>query len=472
MAVGTADLDQAQRRLSKIVGTEWVANEGTYLAIRPRTSEEISKLLKFANQTGATVVPLGGGTGWWSPKRPGPGGLLIDMTRMDEVLSVDEDGLTVTAQAGITYAALEKKIAKKGFGLAISPESGRIATLGGHIETWGTSPFSSAFFEDQSNEILSLEVVLPTAEIIRTGTAAVTAAAGPFARRFYPSDLTGLFIGAESAFGVITEVTLKMHGIPEAVLTRMIEYKNMREAVSTVRAIQTSQRKGGLSTVHEQRLMQKETVLLALPKLSRSVGGETRFVLCLRAQGDRDDARSHMRKACGIATVQGGRVIDDDLPEWWERRHGIFPEFVLSKGPRIMLVAITPMGRYERACRIAERFGRNNAMDIMLMGYPLGGPVMLTHIIIRVQGPTPKARKVTLILARKLLEKLMDLGCVPHRVGTDFLPVLVKRLDPAFYRFVQRLKRFLDPAGIMKPGVILPALHPKGSSSSRPGSPQ
>ena len=456
MVAPTKDLQTLQKQLSKIVGPEWVTNETAYHAVQPKTVAEISKILKLANRTKRPVVPLGGGTGWWSPKRPQAGGILIEMRRMNAVLAIDEDAMTVTVQAGITFSKLEEEIGRKGFRLMIFPESGRVATVGGHIETWGTSPFSSAVFEDQATQIVALKVVLPTGEIIQTGSAAVTTAAGPFARRFFPSDLTGLFIGAESAFGIIAEATLKVHGCPEAVLTRMVDYRDLRSATGTLRKIQGAQRRERLSTLHEQRLMQTETVLLALPRLAGSLARDSKFVICFRGDGDSREVTSHMARACKIGSAEGGRVLDDDIPEWWEGRYGLFPEFVLSKGPRIMLVAITPMRKYEKACDLAEKFGKENRMNITLMGYPLGGPIMLTHVIIRVEGKTARAREQTLTLARNLMEALMGMGCVPHRVGTDFLPVLLKKLDPAYYGLVKKIKKLLDPNGIMKPGVVVP----------------
>ena len=457
MAVSKKDLQTLQKQLLKIVDSEWVNKEGTYVVVRPGTNDEVAQILKLANRTKRPVVPLGGGTGWWSTKKPGPGGILIRMTRMNEILRIDEDAMTVTAQAGITFERLEGEIDRKGFRLVISPESGKVATLGGHIETWGTSPHSSAIFEDQSTQIVALKVVLPTGEIVQTGSSAATTAGGAFARRFFPSDLTGLFVGAESAFGIVTEATLKMHRWPETNLTRMVEYRDLRPAVATLRKVQEEQRRGSLSTLLEQRLMQKGTVTLAVPRLAGSLARPTRYVICFRGEGENGEVESQMARACGIARADGGRVLDDPVPEWWEGRHGLFPELVLSKGPRIMLVAITPMGRYEEACKLAEKFGQEHRLDISLIGYPLGGPVMLTHVVIRFEGATARARERTLNLARKLMEGLMELGCVPHRVGTDFLPVLIKRLDPSYYGLVKRIKKLLDPKGIMRPGVVVPA---------------
>jgi glycolate oxidase len=463
MVASKRDLQTPQKQLSKIVGSEWVTPEGAYLVVHPGSNDEISRILKLANRTKRPVVPLGGGTGWWSIKRPGPGGILIRMTRMNEILRIDDDAMTVTAQAGITYQRLEEEIGRKGFRLVISPESGKVATLGGHIETWGTCPHSSAFFEDQSTQIVALKVVLPTGEIVQTGSSAVTTAGGSFARRFFPSDLTGLFIGAESAFGIVTEATLKMHRWPESNLTRMVEYRDLGPAVATLRKVQEEQRKGSLSTVLEQRVMQEAIFRLAVPRLADSLARPTRYVICFRGEGEAGEVESHMSRTCGIAQAEGGRVLNDPVPEWWEGRHGLFPELVLSKGPRIMLVAITPMGRYEEACELAERFGHEHRLDISLIGYPLGGPVMLTHVVIRFEDATARARERTLSLARKLMEGMMELGCVPHRVGTDFLPVLIRKLDPSYYGLVKRIKKLLDPKGILRPGVVVPAQKEKSA---------
>jgi FAD/FMN-containing dehydrogenase len=245
----------------------------------------------------------------------------------------------------------------------------------------------------------------------------------------------------------------------------MVEYRDLRPAVATLRKIQKAQRQGSLSTLFEQRLMQKGTVALAVPRLAGSLAQSTRYVICFRGEGECGEVESHMARTCGIAQAEGGRVLDDPVPEWWEGRHGLFPELVLSRGPRIMLVALTPMGRYEEACALAESFGHGHGMDISLIAYPMGGPVMLTHVVIRFEGATARARERTLSLARKLMEGLMELGCVPHRVGTDFLPVLIKKLDPSYYGLVKRIKKLLDPKGIMRPGVVVPA--PKEKSTHR-----
>ncbi len=448
------ETDKLSKVLSGIVGEGAVVKEKSYLKVSPKTAEEVSQILKVANKTRCPVTPRGGGTGWWSKSRPGAGGILMDMTRMNEVLAIDEDALTVTVQAGVSFTRLESQIGEKGYRIVIFPESGRTATVGGHIQTWGTSPYSSSGFEDQATQIVGLKIVLPTGEIVPTGSGAIKGAAGNFARRFFPADLTGLFIGAEGAFGVITEATLKMHKWPEAIVTRMIGFRNLSGAVGVLREFQETQRKGGLLTISEQRLLQRETLISVMPRMKGLVTDDMIFFLSIRGDGDAVDVKHQLAQACAVATNQGGTVIDDEFPEWWEGRYKLVSGAL--KGPRIMLVAMVPMGKFIEASDLAEKIGEEHGLKITLRGYPMSGPIMLAHATIPVTGPAASERKKALILARKLMGELMNIGGVPHRVGTDFLPVITKRLDPSYYDFIKKIKRVLDPKGIMNPGLVIP----------------
>jgi FAD/FMN-containing dehydrogenase len=376
------------------------------------------------------------------------------MSRMNEVLAIDEDALTVTCEAGISFTHLESKIAEKGYRIVIFPESGRTATLGGHIETWGTSPYSSSGFEDQASQIVALKVVIPTGEIVQTGSGAVKGSAGNFARRFFPADLTGLFIGAEGAFGVITEVTLKLHRWPEAIVTRMLGFRDLVGPVLVLRELQEAQRKGSLLTISEQRLLPRETLVAVLPRIEKLISPEMIFFLSIRGEGDAADVKHQLAQSCAIAVNQGGTVIEDEFPEWWEGRYRLIASAL--KGPRILLVAMVPMGKFMEAADLAEKIGDQHGVKITMRGYPMSGPIMLAHASIPIKGAASAERKKALVLARKIMEAVMKIGGVPHRVGTDFLPVIIKRLDPSYYGLIKKIKKTLDPKRIMNPGLVLP----------------
>ena len=449
MENGTEKIDRLQEELSKCIGPEWVSRQDTSLILKPRTEKEVAAILQTANRTATPVRPKGGGTGWWSSTRPPANGILLSLIRMNEVLMIDEEVMTVTVEAGITFSKLEDALESKGYRIMIFPESGRAATMGGHIQTWGTSPHTSSVFEDQATQIVGLKVVLPTGEIVPTGAGAVTTAAGRFGRRFFPADLTGLFLGSEGVFGIITEASLKIYRQPEVLLTRVVGFPDVRTAVNTLHAFQQAQRGGGISTLVEQRLVPREMLLAAIPRLKESIPDNIQLLLVLRAEGDQMDVQRHMARACDLSREQGGKVIEDDLPEWWAGRFGFFPAAGLGKGPRIMIVAMVPFDRLPEAFSIAEAFGKKHSLNLKLRGYPFGGPVLLAHASIPWEVARPESREKALAQARELMESLIRIGAVPHRVGTDFLPVLTEKLDPGYRDFVKRMKNVLDPNGIM-----------------------
>jgi glycolate oxidase len=447
------NLRSTQEALAKIIGAERVSLRNSYFTVSPKTTEEISQILKLANRLRIPVSPRGGGTAWWSSTRPKAGGIMIRMNRMDQVLFIDEDSMTVTVEAGITFSDLEAKLGEKGYRIVISPESGRIATMGGHIETWGTSPYSSSFFEDQDTQLVGLKVVLPTGEIVQTGSGALTTAAGNFARRFFPSDLTGLFIGAESAFGIITEATLKMYKRAEKNTTRMIGFPDLASATAALRKIQEAQRSGGLATIAEQRFMSKKMLYKIIPRLEGKISVGAEVFLSIRGEGEAADVEHHFSRIRDI-TAEGGVMIEDEVPEWWEGHFGLIPGTALGKGPRVMLVAYVPMGKFLEVEVLAEEFGKSIGIQLSFLGYPISGPIILAHTIIAAEHPAIKTRTRALSQGRKLMEAMMKMGCVPHRVGTDFLPLVTKKLSPEYYGLVKKIKKLLDPRGILRPEII------------------
>ncbi len=450
MGSSTKMIDRLHEEFSEQIGHKWVSRQDTSLILKPRTAEEVSAILKTANRTATPVRPKGGGTGWWSSTQPPEDGILLRLTRMNEVLAIDEEVMTVTVEAGITFAKLEETLGSKGYRIMIFPESGKTATMGGHIQTWGTSPHTSSVFEDQATQIVGLKVVLPTGEIVPTGAGALTNATGHFSRRFFPADLTGIFLGSEGAFGIITEASLKIYRQPETSLTKIACFPDVQLAVNALQCFQKAQRGGGISTLVEQRLVPKEMLLVAIPKLKGSIPEVCQFLLVLRTEGDRTDVQRHMAKACHLCREQGGKVAaQDDLPEWWAGRFGSFPAAALGRGQRIMIVAMVPFDRLVEAFSIADAFGKKHDLDLKLRGYPFGGPVLLAHASISWEAARPESRQMALNQARDLMEALMRIGAIPHRVGTDFLPVLTEKLDPGYLDFIKRMKAMLDPNGIM-----------------------
>ena len=190
--------------------------------VHPGSAEEVAQVIKIANQYKIPVVTWGGGSGSQGGALPVFGGIVLDTKRMNKVIKIDEQSLTVTAETGIIARHLEWAVNKSGYSTMHLPASIACATIGGFLAHRGTGVLSTKWgkIEDM---VMSLEVVTPTGEIINTL---------PIPRHASGPDLTMMFLGSEGTLGVITKVTLKIHPIPEARKFRAYLFKDFHTAMS------------------------------------------------------------------------------------------------------------------------------------------------------------------------------------------------------------------------------------------------
>jgi alkyldihydroxyacetonephosphate synthase len=197
--------------------------------VHPGSPEEIAELLDIANKYKIPVVPWGGGSGTQGGALPMFGGILLDTKRMDKVLEIDEVSLTATAEAGIIIQQLEWAVNEKGLMFPHYAASSNCATLGGALAPRGTGTISTKYGKAE-DMVLSMEVVLPTGEIIQTPRVPQHAS-GP--------DWFRLFLGAEGNFGVITKATVQLDYLPEARYLRALLFADMDAALEAGRRIMT-----------------------------------------------------------------------------------------------------------------------------------------------------------------------------------------------------------------------------------------
>ena len=202
-------------------------------AVHPLTTAHGSAIAELANRHRVPLVPRGGGTGMWGGAIPAHGGIVLDMRKMDRVVAVDEERRTVTAQAGVSVRDLATYLERRGFFVADRPESWFAATVGARTQGNGTGYYYNARYGRSIDQILDLEVVLPTGQVLHTGSAQVYDPAAGY-------DLTRLFSSAEGTLGLITEVTLRMYALPEHRVVTMAEFPTFGDAIGAVIAIRDS----------------------------------------------------------------------------------------------------------------------------------------------------------------------------------------------------------------------------------------
>ena len=193
----------------------------------PASAEEVSQILKLANERRFPVTARGGGVGYTGGAVPVEGGVVVGTDRMNRVREINADDLYVVTEPGVTTYALQQAVESLGLFYPPDPASYKSSYVGGNIAE-NAGGIRSAKYGVTKHYVLGLEVVLPTGEIVRAG--------GRTTKNVVGFDLTGLICGSEGMLGVITEATLKLLPLPAATRTVRATFRTMREACACVPA--------------------------------------------------------------------------------------------------------------------------------------------------------------------------------------------------------------------------------------------
>ena len=228
-------------QLKEIVGKEHVSTEKADLicysydatqkqylpevVVHPGSAEEIALIMRLANAEAIPVFPRGAGSGFTGGSLPTAGGIVLVTTRLDRILEIDEENLIATVEPGVVTGQFQKEVEKLGLFYPPDPASLKFSTLGGNVAECAGGP-RCVKYGVTKDFILGLEVVTPTGEVITTG--------GPTMEGVVGYDLTKLMCGSEGTLGIITEVQLRLYGIPEAVSAAVCSFDTMEGAIDTV----------------------------------------------------------------------------------------------------------------------------------------------------------------------------------------------------------------------------------------------
>ncbi len=204
------------------------------IVIRPKDAKEISEILKVANDGNIAIIPRGAGICEFGGSKPiGDNGIVLDLKRMNNILNLDEENLIVTVEAGISWAKLNEYLCHYGlYTGCMGPGSGMSASIGGGISHHSVGGGGCAKYGACTNQLVSLEVVLPTGDIIETGSQANRFSKQPFNRFGNGPDLAGLFCGDNGIFGVKTKVSLQIFPKPEFAAYKTFQLPRKEREVS------------------------------------------------------------------------------------------------------------------------------------------------------------------------------------------------------------------------------------------------
>jgi D-lactate dehydrogenase (cytochrome) len=408
------------------------------VVVYAQSTDEVSAVLAFANEAGVPVVPFGAGTSLEGHVIPLHGGISLDLTGMSDVVAVRPDDLTATVQAGVTRSQLEAAAGPHGLWFPVDP--GADATLGGMAAT-NASGTTTVRYGGMRAHVLALEVVLADGRVVRTGTRAVKTSAG--------YNLTGLFVGSEGTLGVITELTLRLHPIPDRIVVARAAFPDVEAACRAAAAIIGA---GVLVTRCE---LLDATTIAALNAFKGTTFPASPY-LFLELSGDVDEVRE-------LAEDEGASAFEAETDptartRMWDARHNaLHASLALSPGSKAMTTDVAvPLS--ELAAAIEHARSALDASGLLggIVGHVGDGNFHLAFLLDPADAESV-ARAEALNTA--LVEDALARGgtCTgEHGIGYGKLAYLARE-HPDLLELYRGIKQLFDPNGIMNPGKVVPA---------------
>ncbi|WP_269514796.1 FAD-binding oxidoreductase [Brevundimonas subvibrioides] len=406
------------------------------------STEEVVAAVKLCGAAGVPIIAYGAGTSIEGNTTPVNGGLTIDLSLMDQIVQVNAEDFDVTVQAGCRREQLNEHLRDVGLFFPIDP--GANATIGGMAST-RASGTNAVRYGTMREAVLSLRVVTPDGRDIRTARRARKSAAG--------YDLTRLFVGSEGTLGIITEITLRLHGIPESILSAVCSFETLAGAVdTTVQAIQLG--------VPLARVEILDDVQMRAVNAWSNLDYPEKTTLFFEFHGSERYVEEQVATVSALASDNGGGAFQwSSLPEerarlWKARHEAYYAAIGLRKGcvgwPTDVCVPIS---------RLAECITETKK-DLEAASIP--GPILghvgdgNFHVVFVIDPDKPEEAAEAEALNRRLVQRALDMDgtCTgEHGIGLGKQDWLVAELGDAV-DIMRTMKRALDPQNLFNPGKI------------------
>jgi len=411
----------------------------------PRSTGDVSEILKLANRYKIPIIPFGGGAGVSGgivvdSRR---GGVILDLKKMDKVLAIDVESMTVTVQPGILGYTLEEYLNKKGLSTCHLPSSDYTSTIGGFLASRSAGALSSKYgkIEDMCEEI---EVVLPTGEIARTKKVP-RAASGP--------DFKQLFIGSEGTLGVIAEATLRIWPVPEVRRFDSYLFGNLRAAITAVREFF------------------RHRIFCSILRLYDDVDARMSYglsdvlkdaaLLLVAWDGDKDVVDLEQQKCNEISARFGGKLMGEKYARaWFDERHKIYYPSRTYEQSNMLADTIDVSANYDKllelysSCKaaIAKHKGLN-VMAHFSHFYPEGGSIYMIFVMLGYKGQEAIERYKT--AWKEGLDAAIKIGSISHHHGIGLLKShWIRNELGSMFPVLESIKKLLDPNDICNPGKL------------------
>ncbi len=409
----------------------------------PTSTQEVSRILGYCHQEAIAVTAWGAGTSTEGNPVPIQGGLVMDFTRMDQILAVRPEDLQADVQPGVTRKRLNQRLGRHG--LFFPPDPGADATIGGMIAN-NASGVQTVKYGATRDYVLQMTVVLADGRVIQTGTRAPKSSSG--------YDLTRLFVGSEGTLGIVTEATLKLAGLPSHHLVAKVVFDDLEAAGQAVALLMGS----GLQPAALELL---PPALIRLMNHEKALGLPEKPSLFCEFHGISDGALEEtaalareLCEDCGAVAFTSG-VREAERQALWRARHEAW-ETIHRAHPgeqTIIVDAAVPISRYPAMITFAQQLVDRHQVAGYVFGHAGDGNL---HVVMPGDPADEKQWHLLESINERIVTRAIELGgtCTgEHGVGIGkrrFMPLE----HGEAYGLMRSIKSLLDPKGILNPGKM------------------
>ena len=407
---------------------------------RPGCTEDVSAVLKLANELRVPVIPFGAGTGVMGATLPTQGGIVLDLQRMNRVLSISPTDMTAEVEAGVVLEDLETALSPHGLMPGHDPYSVPIATVAGTISTNGVG-YRAGAHGPMGDQVVALEAVLPDGRVMST-RAAPNPSSGP--------SLKHLFIGSEGVFGVIIKATIRVFRLPEAQVFRGVAFDTFDQ---------------GFNAAAELFALGVRPTLLDLTEEDEGI------MFHLLFEGFKEGVQANEERALAVCAQFGGRLVGPEpTMAYWEDRHQSAENYKVSAlgKPRSVRwsrwrgcrdfdylhlgLPISKVLEYRKQCDEIMSQARVRAVEYAIWSRP----ELFSMLIVPESGTVADSGQRMGRTVEQILQLAQDMGGVMeycHGVGLKLNHLLAREMGVG-QDVVRALKQALDPNNIMNPGKL------------------
>ena len=424
----------------------------------PRQTQQVVEIVKLAVRHQIPIVGRGAGTGLSGGAIARQGGVVISFARLNRILAIDAENQRAIVQPGVVNSDLSAAVEHLGLHFAPDPSSQKACTIGGNVAENSGGPHTLAYGVT-TNHVLALEIVLPTGELIRVGSAAMDAPG---------YDLTGVFVGSEGTFGLVTEITVKLTRLPEAVKTLLAVFDSVDDATETVAEITAR----GI-TPAACEMLDGWTIRAVEDYVHAGFPVDCAAILLMDVDGLREMVEAEAKDVAAVCAAHQAREVRvaRDARErelLWKGRKNAFGAAGRLSTSYYTQDGVIPRTKLPVTLRRIGEIARKYNLQIGNVFHAGDGNL---HPIILFDERNEQQFRDTVRAGDEILEFCIQMGGAitgEHGVGMEkdrLMPLLFSEADLALMR---RVRDVFNPAGLLNPGKIFPTSKGCGEIYVRP----